>query len=204
MRSLLFAAAAALAVAAPALAQRGGGGAFGGGAVGGGRIGFAGPSNPANPTVPMIPFKPYVPPTAVGAPLGQPALAIFPDLATYYAFAPFYRGFPQAYAATQPVQYVPVPVDYTPPPPDPASDPERAKVTLQVPQTAEVFVEGQKINQIGSTREFLSPPLEAGHRYHYAVVVRFSDKGKTVEKKFDVPVRAGDRPVLMVVAPTAL
>ena len=90
-----------------------------------------------------------------------------------------------------------------PPPPPPALDPTQAKVTLHVPETAEVFIEGEKLKQNGPTREFVSPPLPEGQRFVYAVLVRWSDGKKPLERKLNVTVGAGDRPVLLVMNPLA-
>jgi uncharacterized protein (TIGR03000 family) len=83
---------------------------------------------------------------------------------------------------------------------DPRFDPNRARLTLHVPATSEVFVEGEKLKSVGATREVLSPPLEAGWTYKYSISVRWAEGNKQREQKFKVPVRAGETPILMVLA----
>ncbi|MFL5341589.1 MAG: TIGR03000 domain-containing protein [Gemmataceae bacterium] len=149
-------------------------------------------------------FKPFVPISKPVRPGANPALAVYPDLTTYFQSAMFFEDFPRRYALSQgpAVMYVPVPV-LPPPPPPPEEDPERAKVTVQVPLTAEVFIQGEKLKQNGATRVFYSPPLDPSLRYRYQVLVRWNQNGKLAERKLDVSVAAGEHPVLMVLAPVS-
>ena len=151
-----------------------------------------------------IPFRPYVPPQPRPfIPGGIPALGIYPDLTSYFQSAMFYGDFPREYA----LSLGPMPLTLPPPLPPrrlpPELDPERAKLTLQVPLTAEVFIDGMKLKQNGATRKFLSPKLQSGLRFRYQVLVTWSDGQKPVERSLDVSVAAGERPVLVVLAPLA-
>ena len=74
------------------------------------------------------------------------------------------------------------------PPPDNA-----AHLQLLVPEDAEVWFAGAKIDRAGRIREFVSPPLTPGKVFNYPIVVRYTDTtGKSVEDKRDIQVRAND------------
>ncbi len=70
----------------------------------------------------------------------------------------------------------------------------RALVQVRVPDNAEVFFEGEKTNQPGSPRRFISPPLQPGKTFTYDIRARWTDNsGKPVEKTQQVKVQAGRR-----------
>jgi uncharacterized protein (TIGR03000 family) len=70
----------------------------------------------------------------------------------------------------------------------------RALIQLRVPNNAEVFFEGEKTNQTGPQRRFVSPPLQVGTTFTYDVRARWmDDSGKPVEKTQQVKVQAGRR-----------
>ncbi len=74
------------------------------------------------------------------------------------------------------------------PPPDNAGH-----LQLIVPANAEVFVDGQKIAQSGTTREIVSPPVKAGTRYTYKISVRYTDpQGKPMNDTRDITFQAND------------
>jgi len=151
---------------------------------------------------PPVQFRPYVPPQPKPTPpMGLPALSIYPNLPTYFASGMFFQDFPRRYAETLPPVLLPAPP--LPPPLAPEADPARAKVTLQVPETAEVFIEGEKLKQIGAQREFYSPQLPEGQRFVYQVLVRWSDGQRPLERKLSVTVGRGEKPVLLVMNPLA-
>jgi uncharacterized protein (TIGR03000 family) len=64
-----------------------------------------------------------------------------------------------------------------------------------------IWLEGTKTLQTGTSRAFISPPLEAGHRYVYEIRARWQQDGKEVEQAQTVTVRAGSR--VRVLFPTA-
>lgn len=88
--------------------------------------------------------------------------------------------------------------DQEPPAGPPPIDPYAVKLTLEVPETSEVWVEGQKLEQAGATRTVVSAPLPEGRQFEYAVRVRWHDGKKMVVKQLKVPVQAGDRPIVFV------
>jgi uncharacterized protein (TIGR03000 family) len=62
-----------------------------------------------------------------------------------------------------------------------------------MPEDAEVSIQGAKSRQIGSTRLFVSPPLNQGENYQYAIHVSWMTNGKQVTQDRTIPIRAGDR-----------
>jgi uncharacterized protein (TIGR03000 family) len=68
----------------------------------------------------------------------------------------------------------------------------RAHIWLRLPADAEVLFDGAKTKQEGTLRYYYSPPLAAGQKYAYEIRVRWSKDGKSVERKRQVDVRAGD------------
>jgi uncharacterized protein (TIGR03000 family) len=89
-----------------------------------------------------------------------------------------------AVAYSAPVQPAPV---------GPTTDPSTAVITLNVPDGAYVYVQGQQTRQSGTQREFVSPPLAPGKNYTYDVKVQWTENDKPAEQTFKVAVRAGDR-----------
>jgi uncharacterized protein (TIGR03000 family) len=66
-----------------------------------------------------------------------------------------------------------------------------ATVSVRVPVAdAEVWIEGRKTQQQGTTREFVSPPLDPGRSYTYTVRASWVENGKPVEQTRTVPVQA--------------
>ena len=99
--------------------------------------------------------------------------------------APAYNyQYPSAPAPTYTAYYAPEPVV-------PRS---AALVRLGVPANAEVFFSGEKTQQRGESRSFVTPPLESGKKYVYHIKVRWTDsKGKAVEREERVRVHPDDR-----------
>lgn len=74
------------------------------------------------------------------------------------------------------------------PPPDNAGH-----LQLYVPDGAEVYIDGQKISQTGTTREIVSPQVTPGTRYTYKISVRYTDaQGKAVNDTRDITFQAND------------
>jgi uncharacterized protein (TIGR03000 family) len=149
-------------------------------------------------------FRPPNPPPPSATPRpapGIPALSIYPSLRAYEASAFFYGDFSRRYVEQYPppmLYYVP---EAPPVPLPPEADPARAKILLQVPETAEVFVDGEKLKQNGANREFYSQPLPEGQRVAYQLLVRWSDGKKPLERKLSVTAGPGEKPTLMVLNP---
>jgi uncharacterized protein (TIGR03000 family) len=77
-----------------------------------------------------------------------------------------------------------------------AGDANAVHLNVRVPRDAEVWIEGQKTNQTGSSRQYVSPPLTAGKSYTYDIRARWSENGQEVERDRHLTVRAGDRPMV--------
>lgn len=73
----------------------------------------------------------------------------------------------------------------------PATD-SRARVTVQVPSGANVSFDGVAMQQQGSVREFVSPPLEPGYNYHYNIQATWKENGQTVSHSRSVTVQANE------------
>jgi len=61
------------------------------------------------------------------------------------------------------------------------------------PPHAEISFDGVKTMQIGSSRVFVTPALEAGKHYTYTLRATWNQDGKTVSQERILPVHAGDR-----------
>jgi uncharacterized protein (TIGR03000 family) len=75
----------------------------------------------------------------------------------------------------------------------PASTTERdaARLNVRLPDAnAEVWVEGQRTQQRGTTREYISPPLNPDKNYIYEVRARWTENGQEKERTKTVSVRA--------------
>jgi uncharacterized protein (TIGR03000 family) len=84
--------------------------------------------------------------------------------------------------------------DAPPAPPNAKGNDNSAHLLVLVPENATVWFEGEKMNQTGTEREFVSPPLTARKRFVYTIRVRYTnDEGKVVDETKKVYVRAGDR-----------
>src|SRR5262249_27550998 len=66
----------------------------------------------------------------------------------------------------------------------------RLKVT--VPDKAEIEIEGAKTKQTGPVRRFISPPVEVGKNYVYAIKVTWMQDGKPMMVERTVKVRPGE------------
>ena len=74
-------------------------------------------------------------------------------------------------------------------------------LSLRVPANAEVLIDGNKMNQTGAVRDFVTPALDQGRQFSYDIQARWTENGRTVERERHVSFHAGDR--LMVNMMTA-
>jgi len=65
-------------------------------------------------------------------------------------------------------------------------------INVSVPADAEIWFNGTKTSQTGTSRRFESPPLPDNHEYSYQLKVRWNRDGKDVTQERRVPVHAGD------------
>jgi uncharacterized protein (TIGR03000 family) len=68
---------------------------------------------------------------------------------------------------------------------------QSAYVRLRVPADAEVWFEGQKTQQTGTDRLYVSPPLDRNRNYVYDVKVRWTENGQQVERDRKLTVQGG-------------
>ena len=66
-----------------------------------------------------------------------------------------------------------------------------ATITVLLPPDAELFFDGDPTDKKGGERTFSSPLLRPGMRYHYDLLARWKENGKTVERTRSVPITAG-------------
>jgi uncharacterized protein (TIGR03000 family) len=74
-----------------------------------------------------------------------------------------------------------------------ASANEAARVNVLVPSEAVVTIQGQRMSQTGSYREFVSPPLVPGHDYTYTIRATWNENGRDVSQERTVHVASGSR-----------
>jgi uncharacterized protein (TIGR03000 family) len=77
-----------------------------------------------------------------------------------------------------------------------------AQIEVKVPQTAEVWFDGEKTTQTGSLRRFLTPPLTAGAKYSYEVRVVWKDGAGELTETRRLSFSAGE--TLSAVFPAAV
>jgi uncharacterized protein (TIGR03000 family) len=109
-----------------------------------------------------------------------------------YAYAPPVFS----YAAPTALAYNPIPVAtaVTTRSMYPNTSPDnRATITVHLPESATLAVDGKPTTSTSATRHFYSPPLEPGRTYHYTFEARMERDGKTVKAQRSVDVTANDR-----------
>lgn len=78
-----------------------------------------------------------------------------------------------------------------------------ARFEVHVPDGAEVWLEGQKTQQTGEVRNFISPPLTPGEDFLYTIRAKWQENGKDVEQVQKVVVHAGSKLNVRFPAPQA-
>jgi len=71
-------------------------------------------------------------------------------------------------------------------------DPEKARVTLHVPENAVVYLVNQKMSITGTVRQFNLPKLAEGKTYEYPIRVEIKQDGKTHQVDGFQSIRRGD------------
>ena len=69
----------------------------------------------------------------------------------------------------------------------------RATITVHLPESATLTVDGKPTTSTSTTRRFYSPPLQPGRIYHYTFEARMDRDGKTVKAQRSVDVIANER-----------
>jgi uncharacterized protein (TIGR03000 family) len=70
---------------------------------------------------------------------------------------------------------------------------EPARVNVLVPSEATLTIQGQRMTQTGSYREFVSPPLVPGQDYTYTLRATWNENGREASAERAVHVAAGSR-----------
>ena len=88
------------------------------------------------------------------------------------------------------------------PPADlPKLDDNAVLIGVRVPDNAVIWFDGDKTNQTGMFREFISPVLEPGQKYTYDIKAQWTENGKDVVRTRKIDVYAGDRLMVNFLAP---
>jgi uncharacterized protein (TIGR03000 family) len=67
----------------------------------------------------------------------------------------------------------------------------RARLTVELPQGARLFVDGSPVKATSAKRSFITPPLQAGQTYYYDLRAEMIRDGQTVAVSRRVLVRPG-------------
>jgi len=160
---------------------------------------------------PALPIGPgsLTPPSPVGAPRVLPRAFLTPNpFNNLYGFAPYLP----AYYDSDPLfltNYVPLPAPFPVPEPRPApvSDPLpvttvdfKARLTLNIPAQAQVWVAGKEVDAAANPVILESPDLREGQRYSFDVKVVWKERDKSRERRRTVTVDAGDNKSLTYAA----
>jgi uncharacterized protein (TIGR03000 family) len=174
---------------------------------------------------PVVPFRGVSAPVRIGFPvqsfpLGGPVFA--------RGFRPYggflWGGYGWDYPYTSPYDYGYLPYDYgytpvpggytanlssmpsfyqrglTQLPPLANNHPTTAQLELRVPNGAEVFVQGKKVDLRGTSQTFESPELKPDETFTFDIRVVWTDNGKSVEEKRTLVMKPGDRQSLQFIA----
>jgi uncharacterized protein (TIGR03000 family) len=78
-------------------------------------------------------------------------------------------------------------------PSDQAVDTNTVTLRMHVPTEARVWIEDVATTTGGADRSFVSPPLTPGRDYVYHIRAQWEENGRTMERKREFTVHAGDR-----------
>jgi uncharacterized protein (TIGR03000 family) len=70
------------------------------------------------------------------------------------------------------------------------SEENKARLHVEVPADAVLWLNGQRTNSTGTARDFILPQLKPGETYVYHVKARWTVDGKALEESREVKVRA--------------
>jgi uncharacterized protein (TIGR03000 family) len=112
---------------------------------------------------------------------------------TYKRVVDFFSKAPEQKATPASSQATPEPTSKKAASPDTEAEGEadRAKLSVQVPANAEVWLEGRLSRQTGPSRLFRTPPLEQGTEYDYEIRARWLAENQIVDTTRRVKIRAG-------------
>ena len=106
------------------------------------------------------------------------------------------------------VEETPPPREQVPAPKEKKKEQVRARLTIDVPAEAKVFLDGQLMNWAAGKREFQTPDLEPGLTYYYDLRAEIVRNGETLAEAQRIILRPGEIvavafPSLNTVAPVA-
>lgn len=126
----------------------------------------------------------------------------YPPIAPYAQLNPVNQQAPTNGVNPPPSPYPQPYVRATPPAgeqmPTPRTD--VAEIVVNVPDDAEVWIEGVKMKQTGPRRRFVSPTLVPGVSYTYEIRATWMQDGRKVSDSNQVTVHGGDRSSLTFIA----
>jgi uncharacterized protein (TIGR03000 family) len=76
-------------------------------------------------------------------------------------------------------------------------------ITLRLPENAEVWIQGKKMDERGTERRFNLPSLDTGATYDYDIRVTWTDNGQKKSDTTRLNVRAGDQQSISYIAALA-
>lgn len=114
------------------------------------------------------------------------------------------RGGEMVLVSTQPQSSQPQQIGYRAYYRVPTPDAPAGTVLLNVrtPAQAQVWIEGDKTQQSGQFRQFVSPPLEQGKTYSYQVKAEWTENGRKITRNRKVMVHAGEAIDIDLLRPT--
>ncbi len=78
------------------------------------------------------------------------------------------------------------------PPPNGKDEQSRAKVIIDVPQNAKLYIDGQQMADKSGKRTFVTPPLQGTQTYYYDIKIVTTVNGQAREESTRVILRQGD------------
>jgi len=72
-------------------------------------------------------------------------------------------------------------------------EPNRARLTVEVPADAKLFIDDQPMKTTSAVRHFRTPELVAGQQYYYILKVEVARSGVTHSETKRVTLKAGDQ-----------
>jgi uncharacterized protein (TIGR03000 family) len=103
-----------------------------------------------------------------------------------YTYTHSYPGMPPANVPSSIAPTAPKPAV------GPKDDGKGARIIVDVPAHAKLYIDGQLMKTGSEQRQFYTPPLEHGQSYFYDVKVEVMKDGKPVSREKQVFVKAGD------------
>jgi uncharacterized protein (TIGR03000 family) len=124
-----------------------------------------------------------------------------------YAYGGWGSGYGYGYAYTAPVYSAPVVMTAFAPRIEPmmaALPPDAARIVVDLPTDAKLFVDGQPTKSTASRRVLQSPRLEPGNRYSYLLRAELERDGRRYQQTKKIAVRAGQEATALFSEPGIL